>query len=61
MATDAKYLHSRYDTEGQVNVDDEEYLCQVPEWANPQMQMGDAVGILSFTFFIFYSGNLVQI
>ena len=33
MATDAKYLHSRYDTEGQVNVDDEEYLCQVPEWA----------------------------
>ena len=28
---------------------------------SPQMQMGDAVGILFFTFFIFYSGNLVQI
>jgi len=25
--------HSRYDTGGQVDVDDEEYVCQVPEWA----------------------------
>jgi len=25
--------HSRYDIGGQVDVDDEEYVFQVPEWA----------------------------